>query len=66
MSPAEFRPEKDSWKGPAATVNYIPILSSERACHNKKTCKCLKIMFKELKEKLVTSPRWWPHTRRDR
>jgi hypothetical protein len=33
MSPAGLGPENDRWRGPAATVNDRPILSSERMLH---------------------------------
>jgi hypothetical protein len=51
-------------KSPAATINYRPILSSERAQHIEKTAN-VKIISKEMKEKLVAGPRWRPDTRTD-
>jgi hypothetical protein len=51
------------WRGPAATVNYRPVLSSERT---------LKITNPQLskenikeKDKLVADPRWAPDTKTD-
>jgi hypothetical protein len=50
------------WRGPAATVNYRPVLSSERALqitnHN-----CLKTISR--RKKLVADPRWVPDTKMD-
>jgi hypothetical protein len=46
------------WRGPAATVNYRPILSSERVLQNNKE------NLKE-KEKLVAGPKWAPDTKTD-
>jgi hypothetical protein len=51
------------WRGPAATVNYRPVLSSERALQSNKPATS-KENFKE-KEKLVAGPRWVPDTKTD-
>jgi hypothetical protein len=54
------------WRGPAATVNYRPILSSERALQNNKLTnpKLFKENFKE-KGKLAAGPSWVPETKTD-
>jgi hypothetical protein len=49
------------WRGPAATVNYRPVHSSERALQNYKPATA---KFKE-KEKLVPGPGWGPDTKTD-
>jgi hypothetical protein len=59
-----FSPEGLSWRGPAATVNYRPVLSSERALQNNKPATVYKENVKE-KEKLVAGPRWVPDTKTD-
>jgi hypothetical protein len=58
LGPAGLR-----WLGPAATVNYRPVLSSERALQNPKPAS-VKKNFKE-KEKLVAGPRWVLDTKTD-
>jgi hypothetical protein len=41
MSPAGLGPENDlRWRGPAAIVNYTPILLSERMLHKDYDRKC--------------------------
>jgi hypothetical protein len=55
LSPAGLRPRaRLRWRGPAATVNYRPTLSSERALQNNKE-----------KEKLVAGPRCVSDTKTD-
>jgi hypothetical protein len=51
------------WRGLAATVNYRPVLSSERALQITNP-QLPKENFKE-KEKLVAGPRWVPDTKTD-
>jgi hypothetical protein len=45
------------WRGPAATVNYRPVFSPERALQNNKPLLS--------KENLVSGPRWVPDTNTD-
>jgi hypothetical protein len=47
LSPAGLR-----WRGPAATVNYRLVLSSERALHNNKPATVLKKISRKKKN-------WW-------
>jgi hypothetical protein len=58
-----FSPAGLRWRGPAATVNYRPVLSSERA-YKITNPQLSKENFKE-KEKLVAGPRWVPDTKMD-
>jgi hypothetical protein len=51
------------WRGPAETVNYRSILSTERALQ-KRNSQLSKENFKE-KKKLVTGLRWGPDTKTD-
>jgi hypothetical protein len=51
------------WRGPAATVNYRPVLSSERALKITNS-NCLKENLKD-KEQLVAGPRWASDTKKD-
>jgi hypothetical protein len=46
------------------TVNYRPVLSSERVLQNNKNPQLSEGNFKE-KEKLVAGPRWEPDTKTD-
>jgi hypothetical protein len=50
------------WRGPAVTVNYRPVLLSERELNTNP--KLSKEYFKK-KEKCVAGPRWVPYTRTD-
>jgi hypothetical protein len=50
------------WRGPAATVNYRPVLSSERALQDNKPTT---VERKFQGEKLVAGPRWVPDTQTD-
>jgi hypothetical protein len=64
LSPVGLRPDRDcTGENPAATVNYRPVLSSEKALQYIEP-QLFKAHFKE-KYKLVAGSRWVPDTKTD-